>query len=163
MEEGEDACFGILCILMKYICHSMSDNVIFVPLPMWVMKLWIDWYAIHFTQVGACLVSQEGIILGEDEAVLLQNALYTLLCIRVCINLIMRVPGVLGLWSVVCADKCWSVNVYSRGTFMLEIHYPYSITSILFFAKSITFSCLVHTLDGLVPVLLFQSYIQEQE
>jgi hypothetical protein len=66
------------------------------------------------------LVSQEGIILGEDEAVLLQNPLYTLLCICVffflkashlgtavvsvhicvCINLIMRVPGVLGLCLV---------------------------------------------------------------
>ena len=160
MEEGEDACFGILCILMKYICHSMSDNVFFVPLPMWVMKLWIDWYAIHFTQVGACLVSQEGIILGEDEAVLLQNALYTLLCIRVCINLIRRVPGVLGLWSVLInAGVCMFIPVLHVGNSLPILHnfHPF------FFAKSITFSCLVHTLDGLVPVLLFQSYIQEQE
>lgn len=76
MEEG-DACFDILCILMKYIYRNMSDNVFFCSFNYVSDQIMNDWYAIHFTQVGACLVSQEGIILGEDEAVLLQNALYT--------------------------------------------------------------------------------------
>lgn len=129
MEEGEDTCFDILCIPMKYIYHGMLDNVVFLPLPMSMIKIWIDWYDMHFTQVGACLVSQEGIILGEDEAVLLQNALYTLLCICVCINLIMRVPGVLGLWSVLInagvwmftpvVPSCWKFTTHTINNFHL--------------------------------------------
>lgn len=39
MEEGEDTCFDILCILMKYIYHGMLDNVVFLPLPMSMIKI----------------------------------------------------------------------------------------------------------------------------
>jgi len=133
MEEGEDACFDILCIIMKNIYHSMSDNVIFSPSPMSVIKLWIDWYAIHFTQVGACLVSQEGIILGEDEAVLLQNALHTLICICVCINLIMGMPGVLDLCSVLINAGVWMFIpvVPSCWKFTTQVPIPYNFNLFL--------------------------------
>jgi hypothetical protein len=46
--------------------HDIQCNIILL-LAVLDINVWFDLYSIHVIQVGACLVSQEGIILGETH------------------------------------------------------------------------------------------------